>query len=53
MAKCKALIDEAAACGFEAVVFNTDHMGSGAFDGQQIPMWLQVRGAGEGWGWEG
>ena len=41
MQKSKSLIDEAHEAGFEAVMYQTDHMGGGDFDGQPIPMWLQ------------
>jgi hypothetical protein len=38
--KIKSLIDEAADCGFEAVLYNTDHMGGTSLDGTDIPMFL-------------
>ena len=39
--KVKSLIDEAAECGFEALLYNTDHMGGATLNGQPIPMYLE------------
>ena len=39
--KVKSLIDEAADCGFEALLYQTDHMGGATLNGQPIPMYLE------------
>ena len=39
--KVKSIIDEAAECGFEALLYNTDHMGGATLDGRPITMYLE------------